>query len=71
MGIFGKKQKYKLPEISNEPGWEGSDEAFLLASNIVFDVANKLEISWFQRALRRYLDYLAKNRIKVSDEDFA
>ena len=70
MGIFGKKQKYKLPEISYEPGWEGSDEAFLLASNIVFETANRLEISWFQRALKRYLDYLEKNRIKVSDEDF-
>lgn len=70
MGIFGRKEKYKLPEISNEPGWEGSDEAFLLASNIVFETANKLEIFWFQRALKRYLGYLAINRIKVSHEDF-
>ena len=69
MGIFGKKQKYQLPEISNEPGWEASDEAYLLASNIVFETANKLEISWFQPALKRYLAYLAKNRIKVRDED--
>ena len=69
MGIFGKKQKYQLPEISNDPGWEGSDEAYLLASNIVFETANRLEISWFQPALKRYLAYLAKNKIKVSDED--
>jgi hypothetical protein len=69
MGIFGKKQKYLLPEISNEPGWESSDEAYLLASNIVFETANKLEILWFQPALKRYLAFLAKNKIKVSDKD--
>jgi hypothetical protein len=70
MRIFGKRQKHQLPEISNEPGWEGSDEAYLLASNIVFETANSLEISWFQPALKRYLAYLAKNKIKVSNEDF-
>jgi hypothetical protein len=69
MGIFRKKQTYQLPEISNEPGWEGSDEAYLLASNIVFETANKLEIPWFKPALRRYLAYLAKNKVKVSEED--
>ena len=69
MGIFGKKQKHQLPEISNEPGWEGSDEAYLLASNIVFETANRLEISWFQPALKKYLAYLGKNGIKVRDED--
>lgn len=69
MGIFGKKQKYQLPKISHEPGWEGSDEAYLLASNIVFETANRLEISWFQPALKRYLAYLATNKTKVSDED--
>ena len=67
MGIFEKKQKHRLPEISNEPGWEGSDEAYLLASNIVFETANRLEISWFQPALKKYLAYLGKNGIKVRD----
>jgi len=69
MGIFGKKRNNQLPEISNEPCWEGSDEAYLLASKIVFETANRLEISWFEPALRRYLAYLAKYRTKVSDDD--
>ena len=71
MGYFRRKQKYQLPEISNEPGWEGSDEAYLLASNIVFEMANKLEIPWFKPALKRYLSNLAKNKTKVRDEDLS
>lgn len=70
MGIFSRKPKYKLPAISNEPGWEGSDEAYLLASNVVFGVANELEIAWFQRALKKYLEFLKVEKIKVNDEDF-
>ena len=69
MGLFGKR-KHHLPEIGTEPGWEGSDEALLLAQQIVFQAATDLEISWFQESLRKYLDYLGSNKQKVTDEDF-
>jgi len=70
MGIFGRKAKLKLPEISNEPGWEGSDEAILLAQQIVYETATKLEIPWFKEALKKYMTFLSEQRKKVSDEDF-
>jgi hypothetical protein len=70
MGIFSRKAKFKLPEISNEPGWEGSDEALLLAQQIVYETATKLEIPWFKEALKKYMIFLSEQRMKVSDEDF-
>lgn len=69
MALFRRKDN-KLPEISMEPGWEGSDEAFLMAQEIVFQTATDLELSWFQDSLKKYLGFLSTNKQKVTDEDF-
>lgn len=69
MGIFRPK-KYELPNTSLEPGWEGSDEALLLAQQIVFQTATDLEISWFQEALKKYMAFLGTKKKKVTDDDF-
>jgi len=69
MGIFGRK-KLRLPKISTEPGWEGSDEALLLAQQVVFQAATDLQIPWFQEALKKYLSFLSENKLKVTNDDF-
>jgi hypothetical protein len=52
------------------PGWEGSDEAFLMAKGIVLDVGRNLNIDWIESANSNYLAFVRAYQIKASDDDY-
>ena len=68
MGIF--RNKSGLPRRSATPGWEGSDEAFLMAKKIVLGVGRDLNIDWIESANSNYLVFVRANRIKANDQDY-
>lgn len=68
MGIFSNK--LRLPRRSAAPGWEGSDEAFLMAKKIVLSVGIGLRIDWIELANSNYLAFVRANKIKANDKDY-
>ena len=68
MGIFGNKSG--LPRRSSESGWEGSDEAFLMAKKIVLAVGRDLRIDWIESANSNYLAFVREHKLKASDQDY-
>ena len=68
MGIFGSKSG--LPRRSATPGWEGSDEAFLLAKKMVLGVGRDLKVDWIESANSNLMAFVKENRIKASDKDY-
>jgi hypothetical protein len=70
MANKSNKNGSSLPPASRTPGWEGSDEAFLLAQEIVIKTARDLEIDWFPDSLANFLKFMRVNKKKVSDQDY-
>ena len=68
MGIFGTKSG--LPRRSATPGWEGSDEAFLLAKKMVLSVGRDLKVDWLESANSNYLAFVRENNLKANDNDY-
>jgi hypothetical protein len=64
------KKRVALPAESNNPGWEASDEAFLLAQEIVLSAAVDLDIEWFSDSLNNFLRFAKNNKKKVTDRDY-
>ena len=68
MGIFSSKSG--LPKRSAAPGWEGSDEAFLMAKKIVLEVGRDLGIDWIESANSNYLAFVRENNLKANDKEY-
>lgn len=69
MGIFSNKSG--LPRRSSTPGWEGSDEAFLMAKQIVLGVGRNLSIDWIDSANNNYLVFVREYQLKANDKDYS